>query len=473
MTTMLLALLGSSSSPSPEVFVSGVSASGAVGFVGSQGSVTFSVAGVSASGQTGSVTQSLGASVNVTGVAATGAVGSVEAQPLFELPEGAILLFDRASTGTAIPSGFSLYTEENGQSVTGFLIKGGTAVSRDTGTTAPVTYTGGNVTSGAAGAHGPGVFNFTAETAGTPSPSSLAYYDAPAGSHSHTVSISGSATYPASATIQGTSVPLIRASSESATIPANAIVFGTSSGGFTGFSSKSWGVNGVYSIASSVNGNNPAPTSVAPSFSLSTSSDGEHTHLRFQSGRGPSPTPGAHTVADVSSGTAHTHPGGTFGLVGVWKQFRHLLPFVSTGSSEVQSGMIIMYNGVSAPSGWKICDGTNGTPDMVGFFLGFNSGSSGGALVGRDVIGSSGPTATTPAPPPSAYGTTSVPVTMNPSPWFHTHGRTTPIGRMTTTYTAFHLDGSAPHTHTVPSITMTMPNAYMPRNLTLIFLQKE
>jgi len=473
MTAIMLALLGSGSSPSSEVFLTGVGASGAVGFVGSQGSVTFEVAGVSASGQVGTVGQSLGCSVTVTGVAATGAVGTAEAQPA-QLPEGAILLFDRETTGTAIPSGFSLYTEENGESVTGFLIKGGSAVSRDTGTSAPVSYTGSPVTSSTDGAHGAGVSPFPSRSGQfSPSPSSFTTdYAGTAGGHSHTISFSGSATYPESATIQGTNVPLIRASSVRNTIPQNAIVFSVSTG-FTGFSSKSWATNGVYSIASSVISFNSSPTSVSPSFSLSTSSNGAHTHGRpiSNSQLGPS-TPLSWTDASGFEGN-HTHPGGSFGTIGVWKQYKNLLPFVATEDSEVQSGMVIMYNGVSVPPGWKLCDGTSGTPNMVGYFLGFNSGSSGDTLVGRDVIGSSGPTATTPAPPPSAYGTTSVPVTLNPSPWSHSHTVAKTTSNHPSVAEWFHGTAPVTHTHTVPSATFTMPSAYMPRNLTLIFIQKE
>jgi hypothetical protein len=480
MTAIMLALLGSGSSPSSEVFLTGVGASGAVGFVGSQGSVTFEVAGVSASGEVGTVGQSLGCSVTVTGVAATGAVGDAQAQ-LVGLPEGTILLFDRSSEATAIPSGFSLYTEENGESVTGFLIKGGSAVSRDTGTSAAISYPGGTVTTSPAGSHGSGVADIpNGSLAANVSPSPVNntfYYDANAGAHTHTLSIIGSGvipnTYPASATTQGTSVPLIRASSNRDTIPANAIVFSTSSGGFTGFSSKTWSVSGVYSIAASVNANNPTPTNLSPAITVGTSSNGAHNHYRTIPNSNFSPAPSTpYSAADLTDGN-HTHPGGNVGFLGVWKQFKHLLPFVSTGSSEVQSGMIVMYNGLSVPSGWKLCDGTNGTPDMVGYFLGFNSGSSGNTLIGRDVVGSSGPTATTPAPPPSAYGSTSVPVTIAPSPWSHDHSRIRSIERRQPSPAIYHGLGPVPHTHTAPSITFTMPNAYMPRNLTLIFIQKE
>ena len=392
------------------------------------------------------------------------------------LPEGTILLFDRTSTGQAIPSGFSLYTEENGESVTGFLIKGGSVVSRNAGTSAPVGYTGFPLGSGSGGAHGFGVGNFPSNGQGAPvsSPTSTrTHYDGTMSNHTHTVSFPGGTTYPNSATIQGTSVPLIRASSASDTIPQNAIVFGGSGAtGFTGFSSKTWSVSGVYSIASSINVDNPAPTNVAPLLTITTNSVGAHTHNRTVPNQTPSTTPGPWTDAN-SSGGAHTHVGSTFGLVGVWKQFRNLLPFVSTGSSEVQSGMIVMYNGISVPSGWKLCDGTNGTPNMVGFFLGFNTGSAGGALVGRDLIGSTGPTFTSPVPPPSAYGTTPVLVTISTASWVHQHNNARNVQKQINAYTAYHTSGPAPHFHPSPAITFTMPNVYTPRNLTLIFIQKE
>lgn len=477
MTTMMLALLGSSSSTSPEVFLSGVSANGSVGFVGSQGGVSFAAVGVAAAGQVGVITQSGNASATVSQVTATGSIGQVDAVVPASLPEGTILLFDRSSVDTPIPAGFSLYTEQGGQSVTGFLIKGGTVVSRSTGTPAPVSYSGSSFQSGSAGAHGPGLTTTSIQGAGQPSTpiNSRTRYNAEEGVHSHTIFISpspgGTINYPTTATFQGTSVPLIRASSETAAIPANAVVFGTSSGGFTGFSSKSWSVNGVYSIASSINVNNPSPTSIGGSFTVVTSEDGIHSHGQTVVGTAPSPAgPGPWTDANGFSG-GHTHPA-SLGQLGVWKQYKHLLPFVCTSSSTVQSGMIVMYNGVSVPSGWNLCDGTNGTPNMVNFFLGFNSGSSGGALVGRDLIGATGPSATTPAPSPTAYGTTSVPVNITSVPWSHTHLNNRNVERQTTSYNALHGTVAVPHTHTASSVTFDMPSAYMPQNLTLIFIQK-
>ena len=33
------------------------------------------------------------------------------------------------------------------------------------------------------------------------------------------------------------------------------------------------------------------------------------------------------------------------------------------------SGMIIAFKGSSIPSGWALCDGSNGTPNLIGKFI--------------------------------------------------------------------------------------------------------
>ena len=55
-----------------------------------------------------------------------------------------------------------------------------------------------------------------------------------------------------------------------------------------------------------------------------------------------------------------------------------------TGITSFLSGMIIMYNSTSAPSGWYLCDGNNGTPDLrdrfiVGAGSSYSQGNTGGA----------------------------------------------------------------------------------------------
>jgi hypothetical protein len=44
-------------------------------------------------------------------------------------------------------------------------------------------------------------------------------------------------------------------------------------------------------------------------------------------------------------------------------------PQGATGSELFQPGMIMMFNSATAPSGWLLCDGTNGTPDLRARFI--------------------------------------------------------------------------------------------------------
>ena len=63
-------------------------------------------------------------------------------------------------------------------------------------------------------------------------------------------------------------------------------------------------------------------------------------------------------------------------------------PGVIGGSSGVPSGVILMWSGaiVDMPSGWKLCDGTNSTPDLSGqFIVGYDSTN-----VDYDVVGKTG-----------------------------------------------------------------------------------
>ena len=50
------------------------------------------------------------------------------------------------------------------------------------------------------------------------------------------------------------------------------------------------------------------------------------------------------------------------------------------GEAEVESGTIVLWYGTRAniPTGWLVCDGTNGTPDMQGRFPLGGTGDSGG-----------------------------------------------------------------------------------------------
>lgn len=63
-------------------------------------------------------------------------------------------------------------------------------------------------------------------------------------------------------------------------------------------------------------------------------------------------------------------------------------------SIQFPKGMIMLYQGSTAPEGWALCDGSNGTPDLRGkFVLGFNSSSDN--VLYRTIGGSGGSETTT------------------------------------------------------------------------------
>jgi microcystin-dependent protein len=62
--------------------------------------------------------------------------------------------------------------------------------------------------------------------------------------------------------------------------------------------------------------------------------------------------------------------------------------YAASYGSGVPKGAILMWSGTTAPTGWSLCDGTNGTPDLRGrFVLGSGTGSG---LTARTVGGTGG-----------------------------------------------------------------------------------
>ena len=62
-----------------------------------------------------------------------------------------------------------------------------------------------------------------------------------------------------------------------------------------------------------------------------------------------------------------------------------------SASAEFVTGMILMFNGVTAPAGWQYCDGTNGTPDLRDRFVicssgTYPAGTSGGSATASLVL---------------------------------------------------------------------------------------
>ena len=93
----------------------------------------------------------------------------------------------------------------------------------------------------------------------------------------------------------------------------------------------------------------------AISWSYTYNSVGSHSH----SGSGSVSSAGAHTHTTPNTGTGSNYP-----------PFRKLRWIYSNTSTVVPVGGIVMHNGSATAlgSGWQVCDGTNGTYDMRGYF---------------------------------------------------------------------------------------------------------
>jgi hypothetical protein len=417
------------------------------------------------------------------------------------LPAGTILIFDRATAGDSVPSGWSLYTTQGGSSIVGYMIKGATSVSRVTGTPGTVALATTH-TLATAGSHsllsqwskgGNPNTNLTDSAPGTPVSGSHAhdlvlniFPNPPARIYPSLVTQPAPGTTNAPEGVQGVQAPLIQATNDSNTIPANCIIFSGTSSIFSGFSRKTWATvsTGVYSVSVDVNTFRPSPRSF-PAFTsggFTTSVGGAHKHS-WPPNQGavtpPVSAPPGSTLKPTDSGpVGHQHPVTILDTptnMGVWQQFKHLLPQSSASAETVVSGMIVMFNGVSAPAGWKVCDGTNDTPDMVDYFLGYNdSESSSDVLVGTNTVGRQFSTSTTPAAPPTVYNSSGWEVSIGTATWPHNHQPST-TQRIPLSFTVTHTTTTAPHTHTItPNIAgVTLPSSFLPAHISLIFIQKE
>ena len=70
------------------------------------------------------------------------------------------------------------------------------------------------------------------------------------------------------------------------------------------------------------------------------------------------------------------------------------IPDMSTATSGIPAGTIVMYNGTSGiPAGWAICDGTEGTPNLTGNFI---KASETAGEIGEFIPASSGSSTETP-----------------------------------------------------------------------------
>lgn len=79
---------------------------------------------------------------------------------------------------------------------------------------------------------------------------------------------------------------------------------------------------------------------------------------------------------DVSGGNVYSDTASTSEISNVVATTQWVSNYLETLTS-LPIGGIIMWTGTTAPNGWSLCDGTNGTPNLSGkFILGYESGTN-------------------------------------------------------------------------------------------------
>jgi hypothetical protein len=469
MTAIMMAFFTKAGTTS-ETLVVGVSASAFVGDAQSviADSVTFNVSGVAASASTGDVSTFAQRNVlqNASGISASALVQSVQVQSegaAFPLPADSVLIWDKTNSGDSVPAGFS----EINFSGVDYMIQGSNTANANTFISSAGSVTGNNSSSGTAGAHGTPWNSSGLTDAGFGSASVT--YSSTAGGHFHTIIPSG--TVPVTTLPSGFGVKLITNASQVNEIPQNAVMFSDS--GKTGFSRKTWGASSSFApYIAQRNTFSTVGARSAQTFTATLTDNGAGSHQHTTSSTiGPGGTVPSQT-RNIAAG-AHSHALSTGSNVAmfVFQTFKHLLPFVANSPNAVRSGMIVMYKGASVPAGWSLCDGTNGTPNMVGFFLGYNNNASTtDTVVGAREVNITGVAPGGPGSNTGAYFGRSFSVTLNSFSWNHGHsGSTTTI---TNQQSHFHSDMNATHSHSA-NVSVTISSTFVPNSFRLAFIRKD
>lgn len=268
----------------------------------------------------------------------------------FTMPSGIIIPF----TGVSIPSGWTQFTAANTRGIIG------------AGSTYAAGATGGNSLStnalslNSAGTHSQA--SFGGSGGGDPNQPTGA-----GGAHGHTVTLTVNNPHPLYK-----SYKLIKASADTGSVPQNGVVLGVGTSP-TGPSNIDSGIDRfLYGDTNVANGGSSSYT-----MSGTTSNAGSHLHpnLIGDGGSGQNKT----RYSTTSGGHTHT----ANGTVSVNPAFIYAAAFSNTSADFTFSGpAIAMYESATPPTGWAICDGTSGTPDMRDKFVKIgttaNQGTTGG-----------------------------------------------------------------------------------------------
>ena len=328
---------------------------------------------------------------------------------IYPVPSGLIIM----SADGSVPSGWARFTGPDGR----FIVGAGSSYSaKGTGGSSTPS---GTVESSSDGGHTGGAHGYSGYSdfgGGTLSRESTA------GAHTHTISIS-------EYTPAKQNMVFIKANGDGLVAPANGMFLAISTlSGFSAFSSDAL-----------LAGNSSVGTASLTSTLGSCPSAGNHIH-----GTTNGYQYGSDWYLCQSSGSHSNH---SLSVASITNNFKHKLMrgIYKASQYSLTAGLIAMWEGSSAPAGWTLCNGSNGTPDLRDYFVRIVSsgdGSTGGSS-----------------------NTISVSVTIGSGGVSHHH---TAIAYITSGNSYLLCEGSYTNTH---SHTATITPTYTPLYYALTFIQ--
>ena len=359
---------------------------------------------------------------------------------VYKIPADTVIFYN--GTYSAPVDGWSIYSAASGNLIIGTATQGEVGVA--TGVTGSTVAT---VTSLAtAGLH------YGTEVNSVGGAGSLTINLISSGDHTHTVT-------PSSVTIStdmrpvSTTITMLRTTAEQQFFPVNTIHIGATN--LFGGTQKLAATSDRYVSGGSVVTDNAAISHTA-TFTVSLYNSDSHQHREFPSSgatRGSGATSGTSNPKYIGGvSTNHTHALTATASITALKG-KLLKLWIAASKQLPKSSVVVMYCGdiSTLPSYWKICDGTNGTVDMRGYFLGYATS----AATAHGAVTSETTTYSTSGP------------TIASDSYTHQHFALG-VSIFSTQYRA-HGTESFPHTHAIAGGSLTTD--VLPANIKLAFIQ--
>ena len=355
-----------------------------------------------------------------------------------DIPVGALVFYNQAFTG--IP-GWQRYSAADGLFLRGTATQGQIAVTANPSLSGTL-----NVTLGTAGSHFPSQISFgpAYNPSGTAFPGGW-FNLGTSGSHIHTVAGLNLATIGVPSPAAYSTYIIIECTSATNRLPPNSIVFSQNAPGslFSLLSAENQPIRGGVS-------NNTTGTGTTITNIRTTAISGTHSHIDTNFPFDPATV--VSTNYPYVTTVTHNH-NISVNIVANSILTKLLSAWGNSFESYLGLNSIIMYKGslASLPAGWYVCDGNNGTINMVDYFVGFGTQAAWDTSTGaNNDIGVTGTT------------TTNI--------WSHSHQGSGIIGATPATLASVpHGTNTVSHSHTVtPSLSSV---DYNPGSIRIAFIQ--